>query len=213
MNFAFERIFFFFCKCPLKQQTCVAPWFVTTVPLSLIFLSTWRLFHLTCEHGWPASLRVTCLFLQRTRLSLVSSRNAILFSTKLISAESGFFVLIFLLFRQKNSAFRINCFKFTQYFAKISRLIIIIIIIESFVTYASKLMSIFVNNSKQLYKMYKIYFQLNYFMIFWQTQMKQVWWNKIYSVQLLKQFLRDLIVFILHNQTLIIFFIHPPLIC
>ena len=49
-----------------------------------------------------------------------------------------FLVLIFLLFRHKNLEFRINCFKFTQYFAKISRLIIIIIIIiiicESFVT-------------------------------------------------------------------------------
>ena len=47
----------------------------------------------------------------------------------------GFFVLIFLLFRHKISEFRINCFKFTQYFAKILRLIFIIIH-ESSVTYA-----------------------------------------------------------------------------
>ena len=53
-------------------------------------------------------------------------------------AELGFLVLIFLLFRHKISEFRINCFKFTQYFAKISRLIFIIIIRESFVTNASK---------------------------------------------------------------------------
>ena len=111
-------------------------------------------------------------------------------------------VLIFLLFCHKISGFRINCFRFTQYFAKISRLIFIIIL-ESSVTYASKLISLFVNISQQLNKMYKIYFELNYFMIFCQAQMKQIWWNKIYPVQLLKQFLRDLIVFILHNQTLI----------
>ena len=116
-----------------------------------------------------------------------------------LSPESGFFlVLIFLIFRHKISEFCINCFKFTQYFGKISRLIFIIIR-ESFVTYASKLISLFVNFSQQLNKMYKIYFQLNYFMIFWQAQMKQVWWNKIYYVQLLKQFLRDFIVFILYN--------------
>ena len=48
-----------------------------------------------------------------------------------------FLVLIFLHFRHKNIEIRINCFKFTQYFAKISRLIFIIIR-ESFVTYASK---------------------------------------------------------------------------
>ena len=48
-----------------------------------------------------------------------------------------FLVLIFLLFRHKILEFRINCFKFTQYFAKISRLIFIIIR-ESFVIYASK---------------------------------------------------------------------------
>ena len=95
-----------------------------------------------------------------------------------------FFVLIFLLFRHKISEFRINCFKFTQYFAKIVRLIFIIIL-ESFVTYASKLISLYVNISQQLNKMYKIYFQLNYFMIFWKAKMKQVWWNKIYSIQLL----------------------------
>ena len=53
--------------------------------------------------------------------------------------ESGFLVLICLLFRHKISGFRINCFKFTQYFTKISRLIFIRSIIrESFVTYASK---------------------------------------------------------------------------
>ena len=45
-----------------------------------------------------------------------------------LSAESGFLMLIFLLFRHKISEFRINCFKFTQYFAKISRLIFIIIL-------------------------------------------------------------------------------------
>ena len=56
----------------------------------------------------------------------------------------GFFlVLIFLLFRHKISKFLINCFKFTQYFVKISQLIFIIIIIgliirEPFVTNASK---------------------------------------------------------------------------
>ena len=85
-----------------------------------------------------------------------------------------FLVLIFLLFRHEISEFRINCFKFTQYFSKISRLIFIIIC-ESFVTYASKLISLFVNISQQLNKMYKIYFQLNYFMIFWQAQIKQIW--------------------------------------
>ena len=47
-----------------------------------------------------------------------------------------FLVLIFLLFRHKISEFRINCFKFTQYFVKILRLIFIIIR-ESFITYAS----------------------------------------------------------------------------
>ena len=36
-----------------------------------------------------------------------------------------FLVLFFLLFRHKISEFRINCFKFTQYSAKISRLIFI----------------------------------------------------------------------------------------
>ena len=56
-----------------------------------------------------------------------------------ICIESGFLVLFFILFRHKISEFRINCFKFTQYFAKISRLIFINIIIrESFVTNASK---------------------------------------------------------------------------
>ena len=74
-------------------------------------------------------------------------------------------MLIFLLFRHKISEFPINCFKFTQYFAEISRLIFIIIR-ESFVTYASKLISLFVNISQQLNEMYKIYRQLNYFMIF-----------------------------------------------
>ena len=39
-----------------------------------------------------------------------------------------FLVLIFLLFRHKISGFRINCFKFTQYSTKISRLIFIIIL-------------------------------------------------------------------------------------
>ena len=34
---------------------------------------------------------------------------------------------------------------------------------ESFVTYASKLISLFVNVNQQPNKMYKIYFQLNYF--------------------------------------------------
>ena len=53
-----------------------------------------------------------------------------------ISPESGFLVFIFLPFRHKNLEFRINCFKFTHYFAKISRLIFIIIR-DSFVTYAS----------------------------------------------------------------------------
>ena len=114
-----------------------------------------------------------------------------------------FLVLIFSIFRHKISEFRITCFKFTQYFAKISQLIFIVIILESCVTYASKLISLFVNISQQLNKMYKIYLQFNYFVIFWQAKMKQVWRNKIYSVQLLKQFLRDLMVFILHNQTLI----------
>ena len=48
-----------------------------------------------------------------------------------------FLVIIFLLFRDQISEFRINCFKFTQYFAKISRLIFIIIR-ESYVTNISK---------------------------------------------------------------------------
>ena len=80
-------------------------------------------------------------------------------------------VLIYLLLRYKISGFRINCFKFTQYFAVN---FIIIIILESFVTYASKLISVFVNISQQLNKMYEIYFKLNYFRIFWQAQMKQI---------------------------------------
>ena len=101
-------------------------------------------------------------------------------------------MLIFLFFRHKISEFCINCFKFTQYFAKISQLIFIIIILESFVTYASKLINLFVHISQQFNQMYKIYFQLNYFMIFWQAQMKQVWWNKVYSVQLLNNFLETL---------------------
>ena len=42
-------------------------------------------------------------------------------------------VLIFVLFRDKISEFRNNCFKCTQYFAKISRLIFIIIIREWYV--------------------------------------------------------------------------------
>ena len=115
----------------------------------------------------------------------------------------GFFwCYFFLLFCHKTWEFHINCFIFTQYFAKIPRLIFIIILV-SFVTSPSKLISLFVNVSQKLNKIYKIYFQLNYFMIFWQAQMKQIWWNKIYSVQILKQFLRDIIVFNLHNQTLI----------
>ena len=55
----------------------------------------------------------------------------------IITRVEFFLVLIHLLFRHKISEFRINCFKFAQYFAKISRLIFIIIR-ESFVTYASK---------------------------------------------------------------------------
>ena len=69
-----------------------------------------------------------------------------------VIARVGFFVLIFLLFRHKISGFRINCFKFTQYFPKISRLNFIIIL-ESSVTYASKLISLFVKISQQLNKM------------------------------------------------------------
>ena len=83
-------------------------------------------------------------------------------------------MLIFLLFRHKISEFRINYFKFTQYFTKILQLIFIIIIIiirVPFVNNASK--CLFVNISQQHNKMYKIYLQLNYFMIFWKAQMKQ----------------------------------------
>ena len=60
------------------------------------------------------------------------------YSLRLQPESDLFGVNFFLIFRHKISEFRINCFKFTQYFAKISRLLFIIIIRESFVTNASK---------------------------------------------------------------------------
>ena len=63
--------------------------------------------------------------------------NRWVFLEYIVMNRVGFFKF-FLLFRHKISEFRINCFKFTQYFAKISRLIFIIIIRESFVTNTSK---------------------------------------------------------------------------
>ena len=47
-----------------------------------------------------------------------------------LCTKSGFFGdIFFLLFRDKISEFRINCFKFTQYFAKISRLILLLLLL------------------------------------------------------------------------------------
>ena len=86
-------------------------------------------------------MHVHIQLLQRNMLFVVynwPARSPDLSPIEHIWAESGFLgVNFFLLFRHKISEFRINCFKFTQYFAKISELIIIIIS-ESFVTNANK---------------------------------------------------------------------------
>ena len=74
---------------------------------------------------------------QRSSLSI---GNGVLLYKQLIRpmmdyAQSRvFLVIIFLLFLDKISEFRINCFKFTQYFTKISRLILLLSLLLLFVS-------------------------------------------------------------------------------